>query len=292
VKGTKGVISILTVALLAAFALPVLAQKNKDKFPVVAPTLTRTTTHHETRRLAYGGTVTIVGAPVGSITIEGWRQNEVDISAVIELHAASDADLAILSAVNGFFVDEVGNHVRILTTGTHDREFMKRVAKKFPKNLIGLPWKIDFRIRVPVSTDLEVSQGSGPIKLAGVEGALRVNALESEAMFWLTGGDASITIQRGSVYFNVPGRGWHGLGADVKLAGGNLTVELPADFSADIDAAVMRLGGIDLAYALEPRDRNSITSRSVRARAGSGGATLSFTVGDGTIRIKQVSGEQ
>jgi hypothetical protein len=292
VKGTKGAISILTVALLAAFALPVVAQKNKDKSPVVAPTLTRTTTRHENRRLGYGGTLTIVGAPVGSITIEGWRQSEVDISADIELHAASDADLAILSAVNGFFIDEEANHLRILTTGTHDRAFMKRVAKNFPKNLIGLPWKIDFRIRVPVSTDLDLSQGSGPIKLAGVEGALRVNALESDAMFWLTGGDASITIQRGSVYFNVPARGWHGLGADVKLAGGNLTVELPTGFSADINAAVMRLGGIDLAYALEPLDRNSITSRSIRARAGSGGATLSFTVGDGTIRIKQVSGEQ
>jgi hypothetical protein len=296
VKGTKGAISILALALVSAFTLTfnphVTAQKNKNKSPIVAPTLTRTTSHHENRRLAYGGTVTIIGAPVGSITIEGWPRNEVDVAAEIELHAGSDADLAILSAVNGFFVDEVGNHVRILTTGTHDREFMKRVAKNFPKNLNGLPWKIDFRIKVPVSTDLEISQGSGPIKLAGVEGALRVNALESEAMFWLTGGIASITIQRGSVYFNVPGRGWHGLGADVKLAGGNLTVELPADFSADIDAAVMRLGGIDLAYDLEPRDRNSITSRSVRARAGSGGATLSFTVGDGTIRIKQVSGEQ
>lgn len=258
---------------------------------MVAPTQTRTTTHHESRRLAYGGTVTIVGAPAGSITIEGWRQSEIDITANVELHAANDADLAMLSAVNGFLVDEDANHIRILTTGTHDRALMKRAAKNFPKNLIGLPWKIDFRIKVPISTDLEISQGTGPIKLAGVEGALRVNAVESDAMFWVTGGDASITIQKGSVYFNVPARGWHGLGADLKLAVGNLAVELPAGFSADLNASVLRLGGIELAYpGLEPRERNSITARSVRARAGSGGATLSFTVGDGTIRIGQASG--
>lgn len=269
------------------------AQKNNDKPVAAAPALIRTTSHHESRRFSYGGTVTIMGAPVGSITVEGWHQSEIDITASIQLQAATDADLAKLSAVNGFLVDEDANHIRIVTTGTHDRAFMKRVARNFPKNLIGLPWKIDFRIKVPTSTDLEISQGSGPIKLAGFEGTLRVNALESDAMFWLTGRDVSITIQRGSIYFNVPIRSWHGLGVDLKLAQGDLTVELPAGFSGDINASVLRLGNIDLAYpGLTPRERNSITPRLVQARAGSGGGMLTFTVGDGTVTIKQASGEQ
>jgi hypothetical protein len=61
-------------------------------------------------------------------------------------------------------------------------------------------------------------------------------------------------------------------------------------FNADIDAQVMRAGEIKSTYAnLEPRERNSITPRSVRARAGTGGATLMFTVGDGTIEIRPAS---
>jgi len=265
------------------------AQKNKDKPAPAGPLLTRTTTRHENRRFAYGGTVTIVGAPAGSITIDGWDRNEVDVTADIELHALSEADLAKLSMVNNFVLDEDTNHIRILTTGTHDQLLMKRLGKAFPKNLSGLPWKIDYRVHVPNLTDLEVSDGIGPIKLSGVEGALRLNAVESDAVLWLTGGDASITIQRGSIYFGVPVRGWHGLGADVKLAGGNLMVEFPAEFSADINATVLRLGKVEAAYHnLEPRERNSITPTSVRARAGSGGATLSFTVGDGAITIRQM----
>ena len=74
-----------------------------------------------------------MGAPVGSITVEGWHQSEIDITASIQLQAASEADLAKLSAVNGFLVDEDANHIRIVTTGTHDRAFMKRVAKNFPR---------------------------------------------------------------------------------------------------------------------------------------------------------------
>jgi hypothetical protein len=61
---------------------------------------------------------------------------------------------------------------------------------------------------------------------------------------------------------------------------------LPASFSGDIDAQVLRAGEIDMAHSiLAPREGGAIMPKSVRARAGSGGATLSFTVGDGNIRF-------
>ena len=123
--------------------------------------------------------MTLVGAPAGSITIEGWTRNEVDITAEIQLKADTEADLDLLAAVNGFIVDDDPNHVRVLSTGTHDKVYM-RTAKKFPKALLGLPWKIDYRIRVPILTDLEINGGRGPIRLADVEGAIRLSAVESE----------------------------------------------------------------------------------------------------------------
>ena len=265
------------------------AQKNKKIAEQLPPTLARTTTRHETARLSFGGTVNIVGAPAGSITIEGWQRNEVDVTADIELHAATPADLDRLAAVNNFVFDADTDHIRILTTGTHDVKFMKQVGKNFPKNLFGLPWKIDFRIKVPAMTDLEIDNGVGPIKLTGVEGAMRLTALQSDADLSLTGGYVSGIIQRGTVHVDVPARSWHGLGATIQVAAGKLDVSLLPGFSADIDATVLRLGEIQNSYpSLAPRENNSITPRVVRARAGAGGAKLSFTVGDGTIEIRQV----
>jgi hypothetical protein len=59
--------------------------------------------------------------------------------ANIEWQAESEADLDLIAPVNNFaFVDD-GDHLRILTTGTHDRSFMKRSAKNFPKRLLNLP---------------------------------------------------------------------------------------------------------------------------------------------------------
>jgi len=175
-----------------------------------------------------------------------------------------------------------------MTSGTHDRVFMKKIASNFPKTLIGLPCKIDYHIKIPALTDLEVDAGNGPISLTGVEGALRLNALHSEANLSLTGGLGSVLIQSGTINLTIPARSWHGLGSEIKLASGILTVDLMPGFSADINAEVLRLGEITNSFSeLQPRERNGITPRSVRARAGSGGATLTLTVGDGAIVIRQ-----
>jgi hypothetical protein len=251
--------------------------------------LKRTTTRRETRRLGYGGSVTLVGAPEGSVTVEAWPQAEVEITADVEQSAPTEEELTRLSAVNTFVVDEDLNHVRVMTVGVHDRKYLKRVARDLPKSLLAMPWRIDYHLRVPASVDLEINAGRGALSISGVEGALQVNAGGGGgADFALAGGDVTATIADGPVTVRVPARSWRGRGLDVHLARGDLTVELPAGFSGDLDAQVLREGRVENACAgLAPRERTQPTERSLQARAGAGGATLSFTVGDGTLRITQ-----
>jgi len=266
---------------------------NKSKTVSANPVLllTRTTTRHEVRRFGYGGTVTLVGAPQGSIIVEGWSRSEVEVSADVELHAESEDDLTRLATVNGFVFDEDTNHLRLLSTGTHDRIFMKRAAKDFPKRLLGLPWKIDYRLHVPASTDVEINAGRGPISLTGVEGAIRITAAESETQLSLTGGVVSVTIAAGNIGLVIPARSWRGAGAEVRLAVGNVTLELPAGFNGDIDADILRSGKIVNTYeGLEARERPGLTEQKIRARAGAGGASLRMTVGDGTLYIRKAGG--
>lgn len=285
--------SLLAGALLLATAslslsTTVVAQQKKTPNVNRAPQLVRTISRHESRRFGYGGTLTIIGAPQGSITIEGWAKNEVDISAEIELHADTETDLNLLAAVNTFVVDEDPVHLSVLSTGTHDKAFMRAAAKKFPKTLLGLSWKIDYRIRVPLAIDLEINAGRGPISIAGVDGDIRLSATESEANLKLSGGSLSATIAAGKVNLNIPVRSWRGLGAEIRLALGEVTIELPAAFNGDIDAQILRSGEIvDSFGGLEPREKPGITAQIMKARAGAGGAAFHFTVGDGVIFIKK-----
>jgi hypothetical protein len=284
-------ILLFTLTGLLASPLPATQTTKPAVQTPAVQLLTRTTRRREACRFSYGGTVTLVGAPRGSVTVEGWNQSEVELTADIERRAVSEADMDQHAKVTNYVFDEDLNHVSILTVGTHDRAFMKKTNKNFPKKLLNLPWKIDYRLRVPANTDLEINAGYGPVKLSGVEGSLKISATESETAMTLTGGVVSATITAGNVLFAVPARSWRGSGADIRIATGVLNVELPPGFSGDIDADVLRTGKIVNTYeGLGAREKPGITERSVRARAGAGGAFFKFTVGDGMVNIKR-SGE-
>jgi hypothetical protein len=283
---------VCALFLLTTFlSFPASVESQKKKAPEVnrVPQLTRTTMRHESQSFGFGSTVTLIGAPQGSITVEGWPRNEIDISAEIELHADSEADLDLLAGVNTFVIDDGPVHLSILTTGTHDKAFMRAAAKKFPKTLLGLPWKIDYRIRVPLQTDLEINAGRGPISIAGVEGDIRLSAPESEVNLNLSGGALSAIVAVGKITLSVPTRSWRGSGAELRLALGEVTVELPPGFSGEINADVLRSGHIDDSYgALVPRQTRGMPGpNQMRVSAGAGGAFFQFTVGDGAIYIKK-----
>lgn len=279
--------SLLLLTILLLPATPVFSQKTA--VPDIQ-LLTRTSTRRESHRFNYGGTVTLIAAPRGSVTVEGWSRNEVELTANIELKGPTEADLDQLAAVNNFVFDEDMNHLSILTTGTHDRVYMKRTAKNFPKKLLNMPWKIDYRLRVPVNTDLEVNAGHGEVKLSGVEGALRVSATESDTALTLTGGTISTTVTAGSITLSIPARSWRGSGADIRIASGTINVDLQPGFSGDIDAEILRTGKIISTYeGLASREKPGITERTVRARAGAGGAFFRFTVGDGMVNIRKAA---
>lgn len=276
--------------LMLALVSPLLAQAKKTGVVATnpAPLLTRTIIRRESARLGYGGTVTLVGAPDGSITIEGWSRSEVELTAEIELRAETEDDLNRLALVNGFIFDEGPNHIRIMSTGTHDKRYLRRMAKAFPKKLLGLPWKIDYRLRVPEVIDLEVNVGRGPISLSGVEGSLALTATESVARLTLSSGVVNATVGSGKLEVKIPVRSWRGIGAELRLAAGELNVELPPGFNGEIDASILRVGKIVDNYGeLKERTRSSITPQIIRARAGAGGPSFKFTVVDGTITIKK-----
>jgi len=284
------------LTLFAAFLLlttAVAAQAKKAQGLSSNPQLVRITTRHELRRLPYGSTLTIIGPPDSSITIEGWQRSEVDVSAEIQLRADTEADLDLLAAVNTFVLDEDANHLRVMSTGTHDKVFMRSVAKKFPKALLGLPWRIDFRIRVPFIVDLDINAGRGPISISGVEGNIQLSAAESVTSLKLTGGTVYGTIGSGTVKLEVPTRSWRGVGATFRLAAGDITVEIPTGFSGDFDAEVLRAGKIDASFEDLAHSSRGVDPRTLSARAGAGGAAFKLTVGDGLIVIrKTVKGEE
>lgn len=271
------------------FALPLFIFGQTESSP---NRFKRTTVKTERLDLNQGGTVTILGAPIGSITIEGWRERQLEVTAEITIEAASQEDLNLLAQANSFVADAETNHVRIFTTGTHDKQFLKKNFKRFPKGLSNVPFRVDYRIKLPSFTDLEINAGRGDLNLNGVEGVIVIKATETEnADLTFSGGVVMATFGSGKINFNATARSWRGSGADVQVARGELNVTMPPDVNADLNAEILRTGQIENSFqALKPRDPAKLSEKLIQAAAGVGGARFLFTVGDGTLRLKSAAG--
>ena len=276
-----------------AFMLTVLvAALSVSAFSQAAPQFKRTTTKTDRLDFGAGGTIEISGAPVGSIRVEGWKNREIQITAEIQVEANSEEDLVKLGAVTTFVLEESLGRTGIISVGTHDKKYMKQVGKKFPKQLLSMPTRIDYVIKVPQFTDLQIDGGVGDLTVEGVEGVFRLNFLETNAKISLVGGSILGIFGKGNVDLLIPRAGWRGRFADVSLNTGDMSVQLPNGMNAEVDATILRNGKIENGYAgLKPRVRKAeFTEKLIEAKAGVGGVPLKFTVGDGTLTLSSFGG--
>lgn len=297
-------IFIILYAVSSPLGIQAQQQLPPNQTSIAAPALVRRTTRRETRRTNFGSTLVLYGAPVGNVTIEAWSRAETEITADIELRADTEDELARLAEVVNFSLDAEGSSLRINTLGTHDRKHMRRAAgKNFQKKLLTAPWRIDYTLRVPAYTDLEIYVGKGAFAVSNTEGALQLNLTEGNASLAPAGGDVRATIGRGRINLRPMGRSWRGRGIDVRLASGELTAEFPTIYNADIDARILQNGLIENTYkpftiletsssvsSINPatsKPLNISTTLPSRGRIGAGGAQFTFAVGTGNIRIKQ-----
>ena len=252
--------------------------------------LSRTTTKTDRFDFGPGGTVVVAGSPMGSISVEGWSNREVEITAEITVEGANEADLDRLSKVVGFSLDESTGRVGIVSVGTNDKKYLKQIDKNFPKALLKNPYRIDYVIKVPRYTDLEIDGGTGDLVISGIDGALKINYIETNAKLELVGGGLLAVFGKGDVEISVPTRSWRGRFADVQLASGNMVLNLPTGLNADFDASILRTGRIENGFnEFTPRVRKQeFTETSIIAKSGTGGVPLKFSVGDGTMKISAV----
>jgi hypothetical protein len=274
--------SIPLVVILATLSFTALAQ--------TAPKLKRTTYKTDKLEFGVGGTLSVIGAPNGSIRIEGGPNREIEISAEIEVQANTEADLKRLSDVTTFMLEESLGRTGIISVGPHDKKYMKKLDKKFPKELLAMPLRIDYVIKVPKYCDLDIDGGKGDLTITGVEGTMKLNYLETNATLNLVGGATTATFGGGTVDINIPTRTWRGRYADIQMAKGTMNVSLPPSLNAEVDATILRTGKIENTFTeFKPRVRKAeFTEKSIVAKSGIGGISLKFTVGDGTLNISEI----
>ena len=205
----------------------------------------------------------------GSVRLTGAEQTTADLSFV--RRGRGDTREAGQSVVEGISITESGTDAEYAYTLAADQEDYAAV---------------DVRGRVPRRTALRVDRLSGPVHVAGVEGALTVSHAHGDVTVQGAAGAAEVRIKNGDVavgFQSLPPGGTH----RIETANGDLRLRLPPDetvqIDAQTDAGTIRTRG--LSFTNEQFAPINAGAR-YDAQTGDGGPTVELRTQNGSIVIE------
>src|SRR6185437_13120225 len=167
----------------------------------------------ETRdvQMAASADLRVDGQDNGGITVHGWDKSTIQVVAMIQTNAESEADARDLakrvriSANNG--------EVRSDGPDTHRHE----------------SWSVSYEIWVPAHTGLDLRARNGGIAVDGVESRMELETVNGGLVLSDVGGDVHGTTSNGGVSAELSGSKWSGAGLDLETGtvNGGMNIGFP-----------------------------------------------------------------
>jgi DUF4097 and DUF4098 domain-containing protein YvlB len=226
----------------------------------------------------------------GSIEIRPWDKNDVEV--VIEKRGRDKDDVAALEVK----AEQHGNRIEISVTEP------KREHHGFSLHFGGRSARLI--VSVPASSDVAAKSGDGSIDIERVAGHVQLHSGDGSIRGRMLGGDVEANTGDGSIRLDgqltsvrvhtgdgsvtihadpgsSPSADW-----DIVTGDGSVTLEVPEDFGAELDAHTGD-GGIHMRDVTLSNVTGNIGKNSLRGRLGEGGRAVRVRTGDGSITLKR-----
>jgi len=241
----------------------------------------------EEKRFAVSGKPEVVLATFdGSIEVRPWDKREVEV--VVEKRGRGKDDVAQIDV----HAEQAGNRVEVTVREPSTRGF--HFGGRSARLIVSLPAASDVSAKSGdgsidierIDGHLQLHSGDGSIRARDVGGELDVHTGDGSVVVGgkLTAlrarsGDGSVTVHAapGSAAEN----DW-----DINTGDGSVVLELPDDFSADLDAHTGD-GRIHMQDITVSNVTGQIGRNSLRGRLGAGGHNLRVRTGDGSITLRR-----
>ncbi len=241
----------------------------------------------------------------GSMEIRSWDQPEILVD--IEKRGQDEAAVSRIEVT----VTQDGSHIRVEAKHAHTSGiFIGRFTSPSARFTVSVPRKTNLLVKTGdgsivaehVEGKIELSSGDGSIKANGTAGALTVHSGDGSIQVDDVQGTVDASTGDGSLRMAgapsvVRARSGDGsvvlrIRSGAKMAGdwsittgdGSISVELPGDFDADIEADPSG-GRARSDLQLTNQTGGTRDERVLRGRLGAGGYRLRLRTGDGSIRL-------
>ncbi|HKA02428.1 MAG TPA: hypothetical protein VKE70_38215 [Candidatus Solibacter sp.] len=217
------------------------------------------------------GSLNVEASPNGGAVVRGWARAEVLVRAKIEASGENEGDASNLaSRVN---IEASGGQVR--ASG--------------PENLRRYGWSVSYEIFTPQTTDLTVKSHNGGIVVSDLRGKLHVETYNGGVDMKRVMGDVVGTTYNGGINIEMAGRFWDGRQMELSTHNGGVSLAVPAQFSARIQAETAQ-GELRSDFPLPMSPENNRTRRWDFA-IGGGGAPIHITTANGGIHLKRTEAQ-
>lgn len=212
-----------------------------------------------------GGALIVDAGQNGGISVESWDRNDVRVRAIVRTNART------------------AERARQLATGVQIQSGGGRVSATGPDTDRRENWSVSYRINVPRRIDLDLSATNGGITINGVSGNLRFDTTNGGVRLADLGGRVNGRTTNGGLTVNLSGDRWDGEGIDVETSNGGVTLSIPDNYNAQLEARTIN-GGFNIDFPITIQGELN-SRRGITTTLGSGGPTVSVRTNNGGLRI-------
>lgn len=142
--------------------------------------------------------------------------------------------------------------------------------------------QVEFTVKVPAGVKLNARTVNGGVRIGDVESDVDASSVNGSINVASTGLVKAETVN-GSIEASMGRADWTGK-LDFETVNGSITLDLPADLSADVDAETVN-GRIDVDFPLSGNVHK--TKRELRGTIGGGGRSLELETVNGSISLRR-----
>lgn len=221
----------------------------------------------ETRSLTVAATraLAVDGRTNGGISIHGWDRNEIQVLAMIQTNANSEAEARDLA--RGINIQTNGGQIRADGPSAGRRE----------------SWSVSYDIYVPRQTDLTLTANNGGVSIESVTS--RINAETENGGLSLNDvhGDVHGRTVNGGINAELTGDRWLGGGLDLRTSNGGVRLTIPSNYSANLETGTVN-GSVNVDFPMTIQGR---FGKEFNTTLGAGGATVRATTTNGGVTIRR-----
>jgi hypothetical protein len=212
------------------------------------------------------GALNVDASPNGGVSVKAWSQAGVLVRAKVE--AWGETKTQAESRLNEVLVETAGN--KVTATG--------------PKTMGRTYYSVSYEVFVPKSTNLDLHSTNGGISINGVNGTIEARTTNGGLKLAGLSGKVTAHTTNGGVKVELAGNTWQGEGFDVSTTNGGVDIQVPADYSARLEARTTNGG---FRSDLPVKAEGGFTGKRVNATLGRGGALVKVQTTNGGIRLNR-----